>query len=220
MFVEEAAWIARTLAALPLPDGATVLDVGSSTLDYRTSDQPHIERDVVAPLVARGATWRTLDAKDGPGVDLVLDLIADQVALDAVVGRTFPLVLCANLLLHVTDPAAAARALRRLTAPGGHLVVTAPESYRRTNDPLDNGWRPSPSELAEVLTGEDGRFTVAETATVPVDDRRYYRTVTGRPTRQRIGRRWVPLPGAAEAARRVVPALRWRESCVVLRRGD
>jgi SAM-dependent methyltransferase len=218
MFVEEAAWLARTLAALPLPESATALDVGSSTQDYRTSDQPYIERDVVAPLVARGATWKTLDAKDAPGVDFVLDLTADAAAVEAAVGATFALVLCANVLVHVADPPAAAASLRRLVAPAGHLVVTTPSSYRRTTDPVDNGWRPLPAELAALLLGGDERFEVVTATSLRIDDRRYYRRVTGRPSWQRIGRRWVPLPGAVEAVRRAVPALRWRESCVVLRR--
>lgn len=39
-------------------------------------------------------------------------------------GRTFELVLCTQVLEHVTDPARVVRELRRLTAPGGRVLAS------------------------------------------------------------------------------------------------
>jgi SAM-dependent methyltransferase len=219
MFVEEASWLARTLADLPLRRGDAVLDVGASTAAYRTGTQPHIARQIVDPLRERGLVYRTLDAKTGPGVDVVADLTAGREAVARAVGERFPLVLCTNVLTHVTDPHAAAAGLRELVAPGGYLVVTTPQSFRRTTDPLDNGLRPAPAELAALVRGGDPALQVVKSASLRIDSPAQYRSVLGRPSWQRLAGRWVPLPGAAEAVRRRVPAWRWRESCVVLRRG-
>jgi hypothetical protein len=38
MYVENAAWVRDALAAISLPEGARVIDIGSSTLHSRTVD--------------------------------------------------------------------------------------------------------------------------------------------------------------------------------------
>jgi hypothetical protein len=72
--VETAAWTRAALEAIDLPPGSRALDIGSSTLHYRTVEQPHIDEQVMAPLRARGVEIVYLDAKDAPGVDVVYDL--------------------------------------------------------------------------------------------------------------------------------------------------
>ena len=67
MHVETAAWTRAALAGIDLPAGSRTLDIGSSTLHFRTVEQPHIEREVLAPLRARGARIVHLDAKPAPG---------------------------------------------------------------------------------------------------------------------------------------------------------
>lgn len=216
MFCEESLWLRRTIEALELQDGEA-LDVGSSTLGYRRDRQPHIERNVVAPLRRRGVELRTLDVRDGEGVDYVCDLTAPAGDPAAQIGARFALVLCTNVLVHVADARRGARALRTLVAPGGWLIVTTPQRYRRVGDPLDNGLRPSPRALADLVAGATG-FEVVRRDSVRIDEPRYYRRSL-RPSFHRLGRLWVPVPGALEQLCRVVAPLRWRVSCAVLRRG-
>src|SRR5688500_10213151 len=102
MFLEEAQWIERALARRSLPEHATVLDVGSSSEEFRTRVQPHIKKQVLGPLRTRGAQITHLDAKHEPGIDVVADLTTGDLSA-AVGGRRFDLVLCCNMLEHVED---------------------------------------------------------------------------------------------------------------------
>ena len=67
MFVEESLWIKAVLSNLDLLTESTVLDVGSSTAQFRQVDQPHIESNVFYPLHQRGCQIYHLDSKQGNG---------------------------------------------------------------------------------------------------------------------------------------------------------
>lgn len=209
MHVETAAWTRAALEAIDLPPGSRALDIGSSTLHYRTVEQPHIEEQVMAPLRARGVEIVHLDAKDDPGVDVVYDLER----AGEPVGE-YALVLLASVLHYLRDPAPAAGLAVRSLAPGGHLIAHHPQSARRSYDPVDHGLRMTPDELAGMFPG----LQRVRAESVRIDDSRYYRGLVSRPSWTRAGRGWLPLPGVSEQVRRAVPALRWRQSCVMLRR--
>jgi hypothetical protein len=54
---------------------------------------------------------------------------------------------------------------------------------------------------------------------VRIDDSRYYHGLRSRPSWVPVlGRFWLPLPGVTDRARLRIPALRWRHSCVLMRR--
>lgn len=216
MHVETAAWTRAALAPLPLPSGSRALDIGSSTLHYRTIEQPHIEEQVLAPLRARGVQVVHLDSKDAPGVHVVRDLDEADAGLAEQLGE-FALVLLASVLQYLREPARAADLAVRALAPGGHLVAHHPASARRTNDPVDRMLRMSPEELAAVFERRGLERLRAES--VRIDDPRYYRGLFSRPSSVPVGGRfWLPLPGVSERARLRLPALRWRQSCVLMRR--
>jgi SAM-dependent methyltransferase len=184
-----------------------VLDVGSSTAEFRTRVQPHIHDEIFAPLEARGVSVVHLDAKDGDGVDVTYDLTDPAIDARAALGRWFDAVLCCNLLEHVVDRAVVARAVSTLVAPGGWLIVTVPRRYRRHHDPIDTMYRPMPNELSDLFAGV-APFATVRAGIVRVDRRRYYRPFPGASRARRV----------ADAGRWLVPALRWRQSCVVLQR--
>jgi len=219
LFAEESLRLRHVIAGLGLEAGDCVLDMGSSTLAYRQATQPHIEHNVFAPLRARGVEVRALDMCAGEGIDYVCDLTSPGFDPRRDIGRSFSLVLCNNVLMHLSDPPTAAAAMPPLVSPGGWLLVTTPQGYRRVNDPLDNGLRPSPETLARLLLDacEPGTFEVVSRGSVRIDDPAYYRR-SPRPTFIRVGRLWVPVPGFLDQLRRAVPRLRWRVSCVLLRR--
>jgi SAM-dependent methyltransferase len=220
VYVEEAEWIRQRLAAAPLPDPAAVLNAGSSTEHFRTVEQPHIEREVLAPLRARGATITHLDMKQDPGVDIVFDLTRVDLDPEAEIGRRFDLVLATGLLEHFELIGPVARVLKALVAPGGMLLVTTPERYRRTPDPVDYGYRPSPEELEAEFCDGDADFRAIASASVRIDDSRYYKGLVSRASWVPLKGRWVPLPGFSERIRHRFKRLRWRESCVLLQRTE
>jgi SAM-dependent methyltransferase len=213
--VETAVWTRAALDAIDLPAGARALDIGSSTLHYRTVEQPHIEQQVLAPLRARGVTVVHLDAKAAAGVDVVCDLDDADERIAERLGE-HALVLLTSVLHYLRQPERAADLAVRTLAPGGHLIAHHPQSARRTYDPLDRGLRMSPDELAGLFEARGLERVHADS--VRIDDPRYYRRLVSRPSWIPVGRFWVPLPGVSERARLRIPALRWRQSCVVMRR--
>jgi hypothetical protein len=212
--VETAAWTRAALAQLDLPPGGRVLDIGSSTRHYRTVEQPHIEREVLAPLRVRGLELVHLDAKDAPGVDVVCDLdrVDGQVAEQ--LGE-HDLVIVAAVLQYLIKPGRAAQFAVRTLAPGGYLVAHSAERARRTSDPVDRMHRMSPGQLAGLFEAHGLERVRVES--VRIDDPRYYRGLVSRASWIPMRGRWVPLPGVSEQARRRIPALRWRQSCVIMR---
>lgn len=146
MFVDESEWIRGVLHAAQLPKCASVLDIGSSTLEFRTVMQPYVDRNVFAPLRAQGLNVLHLDAKAAPGVDIV----ADVTTLEGV-DRTFDLVLCTNLLEHVTNRNATLGHVKRVVEKGGLLLLTVPKRYPIHPDPIDTGYRPRATELVSLL---------------------------------------------------------------------
>jgi SAM-dependent methyltransferase len=214
--VETAAWTRAALTELDLPPGSRALDIGSSTLHYRTIEQPHIEAQVLAPLRSRGVEVVHLDAKSAPGVDVVCDLDAADERLAERLGA-HQLVLLTSVLHYLREPARAVDLAARTLAPGGRLIAHHPASARRSYDPVDHRLRLSPSELSALFAQRGLEPVRAES--VRIDDPRYYRGLWSRPSWVPVrGRFWFPLPGVAERVRLRIPALRWRQSCVVMRR--
>ncbi len=218
MYLEDAAWIRGALAAIELPPGAGVLNAASSTEHYRTVEQPQIESEVLAPLRDRGAEIVHLDAKRDSGVDIVCDIAAPGLDPRRDIGRDFDLVLCTGLLQHLTPEQLprAASALSALVRPGGFLLITTPLSYRRTEDPADHGYRPTPAEMIALMRAADPRLDPVASEAVRIDARRYYKGFVSRPSWTPVGGRWIPLPGFSELIRYRVKRLRWRQSCALL----
>jgi len=150
----EARWIAAQLLELDPKAISPLVNIGSSTREFREVRQPHIEREIFAPLRARGVDVIHTDLKAQDGVDIAGDLFdpAVQAALHA---RTPRSALTSNLLEHVTKPAELAAAIGALVEPGGILIATVPRSYPYHADPIDTGFRPSPAELAALFPSFD-----------------------------------------------------------------
>jgi SAM-dependent methyltransferase len=94
-----------------------------------------------------GLGWRSFVSLDYPDFDLCAPVRAKHR------GR-FDVVICEQVLEHVVDPFAAARNLRRLCRPGGHVVVSTPFLVR-VHEMADWGlidlWRFTPRGLTVLL---------------------------------------------------------------------
>jgi SAM-dependent methyltransferase len=168
VFREEALWLEELFGRLGLDEGTKIVDVGSSTGYFRRVEQPYIDYHVFRPLRRRGVRAIHVDAKEAEGVDVVCDLTAaDSSAVEALPQGD--IVLCSNMLEHVTDRELVVTRLRDLTAPGGLLVVTVPHVYPYHPDPIDTMFRPTDAELRQLVG--DGYETVAS-AVVEVENPR------------------------------------------------
>jgi hypothetical protein len=150
---EEAIWLGERLARVP--DGAfPLLNVGSSTAHFRQVAQPWIDRELFAPLAARGAEVVHADLKQEPGVDIAEDFLSpDGLTRLAQVGARS--ILCSNMLEHVADRSLAVAAIKELWPPGGYLLVSCPSAFPYHPDPIDTLYRPSASELIRAFESDD-----------------------------------------------------------------
>jgi SAM-dependent methyltransferase len=195
MFAEEARWLRGALDGLPIGEGTTVLDIGSQTLEFRTTVQPYIDAEIFAPIRARGAHVTHLDAQRAKGVDIVADITAEDFALGD--DRRFDLVICTNLLEHVRDRPRTIQRLDAVTA--GHLVVTVPGHFPYHEDPIDTMYRPTPRRLAADVVAVAGDLTPVRSTSIHILDRSWYLSALSR-------------------CRRFVPPMRWRTSAAVFER--
>ena len=149
---QEAALIAEWVRGLKLPPGAVCLNIGSSTKDFRSNEQPHIEQLLFDPIEQSGLKVVHCDMKAEPGVDEVGDVL-DPAFQQRMRAYGADLMICSNLLEHLTDPAAFARGCGELVKPGGFGLFTVPSNYPYHPDPIDTMFRPSPDEIAALLPG-------------------------------------------------------------------
>ncbi len=152
MFEAEARWLRLSLDGFPPERLSPLLNLGSSTSAVREDIQPWVERELFAPLRARGLAVVHVDKRDGPGIDIRADL-TDPAGMAALRGQGARALLCCNLLEHVVERVALARHCLDLLPPGGLAFVTAPYSYPYHRDPIDTMYRPRPEELAELFAG-------------------------------------------------------------------
>ncbi len=131
-----------------------LLNVGSSTAEFRERDAPHIGALVFAGLRRRGVAVTHLDLKGGDGVDIVGDVL-DSVLRGKLKRQGYRAILLSNVLEHVRDRAAVARACEEIVGSGGRILATVPQSYPYHADPLDTLYRPAPEALAALFAGSD-----------------------------------------------------------------
>jgi hypothetical protein len=156
----EAGWLATQLGRYDAGSLSPLIHVGSSTRDFRVREQSWIHELIEVPLERAGVEIVNTDLKSADGVDIAGDL-SDPAVSEAVRARSPRSVLCANILEHVADAAAFARACCDLVEPGGLLFVTVPRSYPRHDDPIDSLFRPSPPALHALFSGTE--LLVSET---------------------------------------------------------
>jgi hypothetical protein len=146
MLIEESRWIKKMLQN-NLPDGGLVLNIGSSTEYFISVVQPHIKENVYNTIAAKSAKILNVDIKHSEGVDLVGDVTQPHF-LTELISLKPDVVICSNLLEHITDRPIFCKALEQLTQGHTKLIVTVPYSYPYHPDPIDTLFRPTPKELA------------------------------------------------------------------------
>lgn len=149
---EEAELIAEWVKSLDLAPGTVCLNIGSSTREFRSKSQPHIENVLIRPLEESGLRMIHCDMKDAEGVDEVGDLL-DPDFRAKLRSYDAELMICSNLLEHLSDPEEFAQACGQLVKPGGYGLFTVPKSYPYHPDPIDTLLRLTPAELADLLPG-------------------------------------------------------------------
>jgi hypothetical protein len=150
MLIQEALWFKEQIAYLDRTQIFPMCNVGSSTEDFRNNEQPYINDLIFLPVLKQGYVVKHLDMKSAPGVDLVGDL-SDPVFFSEVSKMQFKSLFCSNILEHVKNREAFCSMLLSMIPAGGFLFISVPFSYPYHPDPIDTGFRPSISEIAEIF---------------------------------------------------------------------
>src|SRR5436190_21075152 len=125
MFDIESRWVGDQLRAYPAQQISPLLNVGSSTSEFREAVQPWTARNIFAPLDERGVEIVHLDARAGAGIDIRADLL-DDLDFARIGSRRYRALLCGNILEHVSEPGELARRGVERVAPGRCAVARAP----------------------------------------------------------------------------------------------
>ncbi|MGB2388000.1 MAG: hypothetical protein ACPIB6_04275 [Henriciella sp.] len=150
MLKQETEWIGAKLLALNVEALSPMLDIGSSTLTFRTQQKPYIHSKLFGPLEARGVKVIYADLKTGDGIDITADLLSDA-GYQEIKALGVQSILCCNVLEHVLDPAIFVRRCYALLPCGGRMIITVPKSYPYHRDPIDTGFRPDPEEILALF---------------------------------------------------------------------
>lgn len=150
MLKMEAIWLSEAIAEMSPSEVYPLLNTGSSSEEFRKETQPWIDEYIFAPAQRKGYQVVHSDIKEMKGVDLVGDL-GNQKFISQLAEMKFNSVLCSNLIEHVYNKAGICEMLELIIKPGGLIFITCPYSYPYHADPIDNGFRPSPDELATLF---------------------------------------------------------------------
>jgi hypothetical protein len=199
VLAEEARWIGRELARIPDDALFPMVNLGSSTGEFRTQRQAHIDGEVFAPLRARGGRVIHVDIKDDEGVDMAGDL-TDPAFVAQLRGLGCRSVMVSNLLEHVEDRSIITEGAMGCLDGDGLIIASGPYKYPRHLDPIDTMFRVGPEQAAALFPGME------VVASAVVDAGRYaeWRPSYARPPARLLRRALLPYPRHSEW-RRVVP---------------
>lgn len=146
----EALWVYDKLLGVDRDSLSPMLNIGSSTREYRESIQPWTHEVLIGPLQRRGVDVIHSDMREVEGIDVRADVLddADMERLTALGAKSVP---CCNMLEHVRDPMDLARRCPALVPDGGYMVVTVPHSDPHHRNPIDTMFRPKPDEIIALF---------------------------------------------------------------------
>ena len=154
MLKEESVWIKNLLNDHFSVNDFPLLNVGSSTEDFRKNIQPDIHQNVFAPLLKAERKVFHADIKDSKGVDLVGDLNQDSFRRE-LETLSIKSVLCSNLLEHLARPEVICKSILEVLPSGGKLIVTLPYQFPYHKDPIDTMLRPTVDEVHKMFPGTE-----------------------------------------------------------------
>ena len=150
MLFNEAHWIGDILTKYPVEQLSPLINLGSSTKDFREKGQPFIFDMLIEPLEQRGVKVIHVDLDDGEGVDIAGDIF-DPDVFGEIQSHNPGSVICANILEHVVDPGQLAKACVDMVRDNGLIFASVPYSFPFHLAPIDTMFRPTIEELANLF---------------------------------------------------------------------
>ncbi|MDI6779690.1 MAG: hypothetical protein QME25_05800 [Bacteroidota bacterium] len=111
MLIAEAKWLGQNIFSTEPDKIFPMLNIGSSTEEFRKIDQPWIDEHITAPAKKNNFKIINADIKKEEGVDIVLE--------------------------HMTNREQFCDSILSATPPGGYIFVSCPYKYPYHPDPID-----------------------------------------------------------------------------------
>ena len=124
MLIEESIWIGEKINNLS-SNSYPILNVGSSTKEYRTNRQSHIQKNIFSLVPNEAENVIHLDMKSADGVDLVGDLY-DSAFLEEIKKYKVKCILFNNVLMYIDQEQRKklCKILYEILEKDGYLIVT------------------------------------------------------------------------------------------------
>lgn len=148
MLLEESVWIGNHIKTIVNNGSYPILNIGSSTKEYRTSRQSFIQENIFNLINDEKNNVVHLDMKAAEGVDLVGDLY-DSKFLDILKQYKFKAILLNNILMYLDQQQRIKLSLilEDLLDVDGYLIVTNSHVFPPAHDPVESYYRASPNKL-------------------------------------------------------------------------
>lgn len=152
MLKEESLWISEKIKEILPQNPFPAINIGSSTLKYRTVTQPFIQKNIFSLFNDEKNQVVHIDMKKEEGVDLVGDLY-DEKFRENLKNMNPKLILCNNLLMYLDAKTRkkTAEILHEILAPGGYLIFTNSYIFPPAHDPIESYYRAAPQKMYKEL---------------------------------------------------------------------
>lgn len=168
MMLNESLWVKNMILGLNFAEGIHVLNFGCQDKMYLKT-RPQIEENIIKPTLENNYRLFNFDLLPKEGVDFYGDILEDDIFKE-LKRYSFSVIYCFNVLEHVEKIEAVCERLESVVRSKGYILVTVPYCYPLHDDPIDNGFRPSPQELALLF----GRCKMVQQAIVDEQNYFYY----------------------------------------------
>jgi len=152
MLNEESLWIGKKIKTITETKSFPILNIGSSTKEYRTVKQSFIQKNIFDLIPDETRNVVHLDMKAAEGVDLVGNL-HDQAFLEEIKQYKVKTILLNNVLMYLEDKErqALCHSLDEILEKNGYIIVTNSHVFPPAHDPVESYYRASPENIHQEL---------------------------------------------------------------------
>lgn len=152
MLHEESLWIGQKMKDIVDANAFPILNIGSSTKEYRTIRQSFIQKNIFDLIPNESNNVVHLDMKEAEGVDIVGNLY-DKMFLEKIKQYKFKTILLNNILMYLEEKERLelSLTLEDILEKDGNIIVTNSHVFPPAHDPVESYYRASPEKIQQEL---------------------------------------------------------------------
>lgn len=152
MLYTESVWIGEKIKQIVAESAYPILNVGSSTKQYRTQRQAFIQDNIFSQIPDEKKNVVHLDMKKADGVDVVGDLY-DEFFLQELKKYKFKVIMFNNVLMYLEEKQRKriSQILENILEKDGYLIITNSLIFPPAHDPVEAYYRANPQDMYQQL---------------------------------------------------------------------